>query len=52
MLVFSVLIIMIGYNLFNVVTQERTVFYRDFRFYLVLVSLGVIIYLMVESYPV
>lgn len=48
MLVCVVLLLMIVYNLFNVVTEEQSSFYKDFRFWLVLFSLAVLVWIAVE----
>jgi len=48
MLVCAVLFFMIIYNLFNVVSEEHSTFYKDFRFWLVLFSLAVMVWIAVE----
>lgn len=42
---------MIAYNLINVITEESTVFYKDFRFWLVMISLAVLFWVLLQSYP-
>lgn len=51
MVVYVVLFLMIFYNLFNVITEESTAFYKDFRFWLVFASLLVLIWILIQSYP-
>ena len=51
MLVYVVLFLMIAYNLFNVITEESTVFYKDFRFWLVMISLITLVWILFQSYP-
>lgn len=48
MLVCAVLFLMIFYNLFQVVTEEHSNFWKDFRFWLVLFSLAVLVWIAVE----
>ncbi len=52
MLLCCFLFLLIGYNLFHVISDNQTVFYKDVRFWLVLFSLVVLLWLTVQSYPV
>ncbi len=45
----TILYLLIGFNLLNVITQEDTAFYKDIRFWLVLISLGILVVLTVNS---
>ncbi len=47
----GLLFIIIAYNLFTVITEESTVFYKDIRFWLVVISLFVLIVVILRQYP-
>lgn len=51
MLLFAILFLMVFYNLFNVISEESNTFYKDIRFWLVLISLGILIWMITQSYP-
>lgn len=45
-----VLFLLIGYTLFHMLSEKNDIFYRDVRFWLVVASLCVLIWLTVHSY--
>ena len=51
MLFIVIIVLLIGYNLFNVISEENNVFYKDIRFWLVLTSLLILVWLTAQSYP-
>lgn len=51
MLIISILIVILIFNLFDVLSEKSTIFYKDIRFWLVLISMGVLAWLTVASYP-
>lgn len=53
MLVMTILYLLFGLNLVHVITEKSaTIFYKDIRFWLVVVSLCVLVVLTMQSYPV
>ena len=52
MLVLTILYLLFGINLISVITEKDTTYYRDVRFWLVIVSLTVLVVLTAYSYPV
>ena len=52
MLFIVIIVLLIGYNLFNVISEENNTFYKDIRFWLVLTSLLILVWLTAQSYPV
>ncbi|MFK7772386.1 MAG: hypothetical protein AB8F94_09605 [Saprospiraceae bacterium] len=51
MLLVSFIILLIVFNLFDVVTENITPYYKDIRFWLIMVSLIVLLTITVEGYP-
>lgn len=51
MIVCVVLFLLIFYNLFNVISEESNAFYKDFRFWVILFSLLILIWILTQSYP-
>ncbi|MDG2418507.1 MAG: hypothetical protein P8M17_05915 [Saprospiraceae bacterium] len=51
MLLVSFIILLIVFNLFNVVTENITPYYKDIRFWLIIVSLIVLLTITMEGYP-
>lgn len=51
MIAITMLLFLIGGTLFNVVTDRTTIYYRDFRFYLILMSLCIVLWIAVQSVP-
>jgi len=52
MIVFLLLIFIIALNLINVITEKTVVYYKDIRFWLVLVSLAIMVVLTLNTYPI
>ncbi len=52
MLLLSFIIILIIFNLFSVVTDKSLPYYKDIRFWLIMISLVVLISMTVEGYPI
>ncbi len=52
MLVLTILYLLFGINLFSVITEKSTTYYKDVRFWLVIISLAVLVILTVYSYPI
>ena len=52
MLLVSFIFFLIIINLITVVTDKSTPYYRDIRFWLIMVSLVVLIAMTVEGYPI
>ena len=52
MIGFLLLIFIIALNLINVITEKTIVFYKDIRFWLVLISLALMIILSISNYPI
>lgn len=52
MFFYVVLYLLFLFNLVNVISEKSSTFYRDVRFWLVVVSLIVLVVLTVQSYPV
>jgi len=52
MLLVSFIYFLIIFNLFNVVTDKTTPYYKDVRFWLIMVSLVVLVAMTVEGYPI
>lgn len=51
MLLFAILYLMFAFNLITVITEKTTIYYKDLRFWLIILSLIVLVFLTVESYP-
>lgn len=51
MLLVSFIILLIVFNLFDVVTDNITPYYKDIRFWLIMISLIVLVTITVEGYP-
>lgn len=52
MLLVSFIFSLIIFNLFNVVTDKSTPYYKDIRFWLIMISLVVLVAMTVEGYPI
>jgi len=48
----AVLYILFGFNLVSIIMEKTNAMYKDIRFWLVLASLFMLIWLTVKSYPV
>lgn len=51
MLLVVFIISLIVFNLFDVVTENITPYYKDIRFWLIIISLAVLLTITVEGYP-
>ncbi len=51
MLLVAFIILLIVFNLFDVVTENITPYYKDIRFWLIMISLVVLLALTLEGYP-
>ncbi len=51
MVFFLMLFLLIAYNLIYVIMDKGTIFYKDFRFWLVFLSLVVLVSLVARGYP-
>jgi len=51
MLVFTILYLLFGLNLMQLMSDKSTVIYKDVRFWLVIVSLCVLVGMTIQSYP-
>gem|GEM_PF-889498 len=52
MLILTILYLLLSFNLFDVIAEKTTTFYKDVRFWLVLISLVVLMWLTLQSYPI
>lgn len=52
MLLVSFIFFLIIFNLFSVVTDKSSPYYKDVRFWLIMVSLLVLVAMTVEGYPI
>ena len=52
MVVFFALFLLIAYNLINVITEQSSSFYKDIRFWLILISLIVLVWFTFQSYTI
>lgn len=52
MFFYVILYLLFAFNLINVISEKSSTFYKDVRFWLVVVSLIVLVVLTVQSYPV
>ncbi|MEM6966558.1 MAG: hypothetical protein AAF573_17470 [Bacteroidota bacterium] len=52
MLLVSFIFSLIIFNLFSVVTDKSTPYYKDIRFWLIVISLVVLVVMTVEGYPI
>ena len=51
MIVIPFMYLLLGINLVNVISEKSTTFYRDIRFWLILVSFITLVWMTLESYP-
>ena len=51
MVVVTLLYLLLGINFVNLVSDKSTLFYKDLRFWIILVSLIVLVYMTLRSYP-
>ena len=51
MFICVILYLLFAFNLINVITEKSTTFYKDVRFWLVIVSLVILVVLTAQSYP-
>ncbi len=51
MLVVSLLYILFGFNLARVIMEKTNTFYKDIRFWIVFISLFILGFLTLKSYP-
>lgn len=52
MIAFTILYLSLGYSLYGIIMEETTQVFRDFRFWLVIVCLIILVMLTLESYPI
>ncbi len=52
MLVITILCLLLSLNLVDVITEKTTVFYKDVRFWMVIVSLIALIMITLQNYPI
>ncbi len=52
MFFYVILYLLFAFNLINVISEKSSTFYKDVRFWLVIVSLIVLVVLTAQSYPV
>ena len=48
----AVLYILMGFNLANIYMERTSTIYKDLRFWLILCSLAMLVYLTIKSYSV
>lgn len=48
----SLLYMLIGLNLVKMITDKTSTIYKDVRFWLVLLSLAMLVWLTLKSYPI
>jgi hypothetical protein len=51
MIAFTVLYLSLGYSLYGIFMEDTTLIYKDFRFWLIIASLILLILLTLKSYP-
>ncbi|MFK8055383.1 MAG: hypothetical protein AB8F78_04600 [Saprospiraceae bacterium] len=51
MIAFTVLYLSLGYSLYGIFMEDTTLIYKDFRFWLVITSLILLVLLTLKSYP-
>ena len=52
MLLVSFILFLIIFNLFDVVADKSSPYYKDIRFWLIMVSLVILVAMTVEGYPI
>ena len=52
MVLLTFIILFILFNLFSVVTENATPYYKDIRFWLIMVSLVVLLAITIDGYPI
>lgn len=52
MFLYVILYLLFAFNLINVISERSSTFYKDVRFWLVIVSLIVLVVLTAQSFPV
>ena len=48
----SLLYMLIGVNLFKIIMEKTNTIYKDIRFWLILLSLAMLVWMTLQSYPV
>ncbi len=52
MLIISILYLCFVFNLVNILAEKTTTFYKDIRFWMVFISLMLLMFLTLKGYPV
>lgn len=51
-MIISLMYLLFGLNLFKMLMEKTNAIYKDVRFWLILLSLGMLIWMTLQSYPV